>query len=35
MPDHPTARMVGGTSILAWYFLTGLVTRRVLREVLK
>jgi uncharacterized OB-fold protein len=35
MPDHPTARLVGGTSILVWYILTGLVTRRVLREVLK
>ncbi len=35
MPDHPTARMVGGASILAWYVLTGLVTRRVLREMLK
>jgi hypothetical protein len=35
MPDQPTARMVGGASILAWYVLTGLVTRRVLREMLK
>ena len=35
MPPDPTARMVGGTSILAWYILTGLVTRRILREVLK
>ena len=35
MPADPTARVVGGTSILAWYVLTGLVARRVLREVLK
>ena len=35
MPADPTARMVGGTSILAWYILTGLVTRRILREALK
>lgn len=35
VPNDPTARLVGGVSILAWYVLTGLVTRRVLREVLK
>ena len=35
MPADPTARMVGGMSILAWYILTGLVTRRILREMLK
>ncbi|UCD25442.1 MAG: hypothetical protein JSW51_05870 [Gemmatimonadota bacterium] len=35
MPADPTARMVGGMSVLAWYILTGLVTRRILREMLK
>jgi predicted amidophosphoribosyltransferase len=35
MPEDPTARLVGGVSILAWYILTGLVTRRILREALK
>ena len=35
VPEDPTARMVGGASILAWYILTGVVTRRILREALK
>jgi uncharacterized OB-fold protein len=35
MPEDPTARMVGGASVLAWYILTGVVVRRVLREALK
>lgn len=35
IPEDPTARMVGAASILAWYLLTGAVTRRVMREVQK
>ena len=35
MPVDPTARMVGGISIAAWYLLTNLVVRRVLREHLR
>jgi len=35
MPEDATARLVGGASVLAWYILTGLVTRRILREALR
>ncbi len=35
MPDDSTTRLVGITCTVAWYMLTGLVTRRILREALK
>jgi predicted RNA-binding Zn-ribbon protein involved in translation (DUF1610 family) len=35
MPEDPTARLVGGVSVLVWYIVTGLVARRILREALK
>jgi hypothetical protein len=35
MPDDPTARMVGLSSVIAWYMITAIVTRRVVREILK
>jgi hypothetical protein len=35
MPDYPTAKVVGLTAIVAWYIITGLVTKRIMREVLK
>jgi hypothetical protein len=35
MPDDPTARLVGLSSIIAWYVITGLVTKRIMREYTK
>jgi predicted amidophosphoribosyltransferase len=35
MPEDPTARTVGAASIFAWYLLTGLVTRKIMREIRK
>ncbi len=35
MPADPTARLVGGIGVAAWYVLTGIVVRRTLRETLK
>jgi hypothetical protein len=35
MPDYPTAKIVGLTAIVAWYIITGLVTKRIMREALK
>jgi hypothetical protein len=35
LPDDPTLRMVGLSSVVAWYIITGLVTKRILMEALK
>jgi hypothetical protein len=35
MPQDPTARLVGLSAVVAWYIITGLVTKRIMREVLK
>ncbi len=35
MPDYPMARMVGLSAIVAWYIITSIVTKRVMRELLK
>ncbi len=35
VPEDSTARMVSAMAILAWYLLTGAVTRRIMREVRK
>jgi len=35
MPDYPTAKVVGLAAIVAWYIITGLVTKRIMREALK
>ena len=35
MPDDATARLVGLSSIVAWYIITALVTKRIMREVIK
>ncbi len=35
MPDNSTARLVGLSSVVAWYIITGLVTKRIMREVIK
>ncbi len=32
VPQEPTARMVSGVAVAAWYLLTYLIARRVLRE---
>ena len=34
-PDDPTSRLVGLSSVIAWYVIIALVVKRVLREVLK
>ena len=35
LPDDSTLRMVGLSSVVAWYIITGLVTKRILMEALK
>jgi hypothetical protein len=35
VPEDSTERMVSAMAILAWYLLTGAVTRRIMREVRK
>ena len=35
VPADPTARLVGGLGVAAWYILSGVVVRRTLREALK
>ena len=35
LPEDPTLRMVGLSSVVAWYIITGLVTKRILTEALK
>lgn len=35
MPPDATSRLVGLSAIVAWYIITGLVTKRIVREVLK
>jgi hypothetical protein len=35
LPEDPTLRLVGLSSVVAWYIITGLVTKRLLKETLK
>ena len=35
MPPDPTARLVGGAAIVAWYVLTRMIVTRVAREFLR
>ena len=35
LPDDSTLRLVGLSSVVAWYIITGLVTKRILMEALK
>jgi hypothetical protein len=35
LPDDSTLRLVGLSSVVAWYIITGLVTKRILLEALK
>jgi hypothetical protein len=35
LPDDSTLRLVGISSVVAWYIITGLVTKRILMEALK
>lgn len=35
MPDDQTARLVGLSSVIAWYIIIGLVIKRITREILK
>jgi hypothetical protein len=35
LPDDSTLRLVGLSSVVAWYIITGLVTKRILLESLK
>lgn len=35
LPDDSTLRLVGISTVAAWYIITGLVTKRILLEVLK
>lgn len=35
LPEDPTLRLVGVSTVVAWYIITGLVTKRILLEVYK
>ena len=35
LPEDPTLRLLGVSTVVAWYILTGLVTKRILLEALK
>ena len=35
LPEDSTLRLVGLSSVVAWYIITGLVTKRILMEALK
>ena len=35
LPEDPTLRMVGLSTVVAWYIITGLVTKRILVEAFK
>ncbi len=35
LPDDPTLRLLGVSTVVAWYIIIGLVTKRILLEVFK
>ena len=35
LPEDPTLRLLGISTVVAWYIITGLVTKRILLEVFK